>query len=231
MLDNIINIIFPKKCISCGKKGGYLCDDCLSLLETNPYYYCLCDKPQKLSTSGKCSLCENKHLDGLLSASSLDQRLVKEMIHKIKYGYIKELSLPCALLILTHLQIVGKDISQYSLIPIPLSGTKKRRRGFNQSEEIARAIVEATSLPLISEVLIKTKNSRAQVDLGRKERIENIKNCFAVKNKEKIEGKKILLLDDVYTTGSTMNECAKVLKESGAKEVIGLTVAREITQG
>ena len=231
MLDGIIDMVFPKKCINCGEKGGYLCEDCLSLIEINPDYYCLCSRPQKLSMAGRCSSCKDRYLDGIMSATSLEQRIVREMIHKLKYGYIKELSLPCALLILTHLQSVGKDISRHILVPVPLSGKKKRRRGFNQSEEIGKAIAEATSLPLLSDVLIKIKDSKAQVGLDREQRIENIRNCFAVGNKEKIERKKIILLDDVYTTGSTMNECARILKESGAEEVVGLTVAREIMEG
>jgi ComF family protein len=231
MLNAVIDIIFPKKCINCGRNGGYLCEDCLSLVEINPYYYCLCDRPHKLSSPGKCSLCASKNLDGLLSASSFNQELISKMIHKMKYGYLKEMSLLFAYLILTHLQNVEKDISGYSLVPVPLSDAKKRRRGFNQSEEIAKAIAGATSLPFFPDVLSKIKDNKAQAGLNREERMENIKNCFAVKNKDKIENKKILLLDDVYTTGSTMDECARILKESGAKEVIGLSVAREMIEG
>ena len=129
------------------ERGSYLCEDCLSLVDINHSYYCLCDKPQKLSVSGQCPFCRNKHLDGLLSASSFDQKIIKEIVRKIKCCYVKELSLPCAFFILTHLQNMEQDISGYSLIPVPLSNAEKRRRGFNQSEEIAKAIAKRLAFP------------------------------------------------------------------------------------
>jgi ComF family protein len=107
---------------------------------------------------------------------------------------------------------------------------KKRKRGFNQSEEIAKLISESTGIKL-STNLVKTKETKPQMELNRNERIENVKNCFAIIDKKEIENKTILLLDDVYTTGTTMDQCAKVLKENGAKEVWGLSVAREIKLG
>ncbi len=230
MWNNLLDIIFPKNCINCGKEGTYLCEDCLSLIEINPYYYCLCNKPRKLPNSGKCPLCKNNHLDGLMSACSFDQKIIKEAVHKIKYNYVKELSLLLSFLILTHLHLLEKDISGFSIVPVPLSVKKKKRRGFNQSWEMAKAISETTRTPLLADVLLKIKDTRAQVDLNREERMENIKDCFRVTEEEKVRNKKIFLLDDVYTTGSTMNECAKVLKAAGAKEIVGLTVAREVDQ-
>ena len=227
-LNQIWDIIFPKKCISCKKEGGYLCEDCLSLVEINPYQYCLCENLEKKE---KCADCKNKNLDKILSAASFSNKIVKEAIHKVKYGYIKEMAQPLALLILTHLHLINIEIDRsFAIIPIPLSHKKKRKRGFNQSEEMGKVISEATGIPLLSDILVKTKETKPQMELKRAERLKNIKDCFEIKNKEKIENKTILLLDDVYTTGSTMEECARILKKSGAKEVWGLTVAREVDQ-
>jgi ComF family protein len=179
----------------------------------------------------KCENCHNRHLDKILSATDFNNAIVKEVIHKLKYGYIEDLSIPLSLLILNHLQTIDCQIDKrFVIIPVPMYLKKKRRRGFNQSEEIAKLISVSTGIPL-STTLIKTKETKPQMDLNRKERTENIKNCFAVKNKEEVENKTILLLDDVYTTGMTMDECAKVLKENGSKEVWGLSVAREIQLG
>jgi ComF family protein len=111
-------------------------------------------------------------------------------------------------------------------MPIPLSDKKKKKRGFNQSEEIAKVISEATKIENDFNCIIKIKDNKSQTELTKKERFENVKNTFKiVKN---VKNKNILLLDDVYTTGATMEECAKSLKESGASKVWGVTVAREM---
>jgi len=227
-LKAIWDIIFPKKCINCGREGQYLCDDCLSLIEINPFNYCLCERMEKRN---KCDNCKDKNLDKILSATSFNGKIIKETIHKFKYGCIEELKVPLSLLLLNHLQIIDCQIDKsFVIIPVPMHDKKKRRRGFNQSEEIAKIISEATTIPL-STTLVKIKETKPQMELNRIERIENIKNCFEIKNKKEVENKKIILLDDVYTTGTTMDECAKVLKENGAKEVWGLTIAREIELG
>jgi len=227
-LKQVWDIIFPKKCINCKKEGAYLCDDCLSLIEINPYHYCLCEKIEK---KDKCNNCKDRYLDKILSAASFDNKILKEAIHKFKYGYIKDLSQPLAILILTHLQNIEIELNKsFVIIPVPMTDKKKRRRGFNQSEEIAKIISDSTGIPLFTDVLIKTRNTLPQMELKRKERIENIKNCFQIKKEELIKNRIILLIDDVYTTGSTMEECAKTLKGFGAKEVWGLTAAREVDQ-
>ncbi|MDD4531812.1 MAG: ComF family protein [Candidatus Pacebacteria bacterium] len=227
-LKQFWDLIFPKKCINCKKEGSYLCEDCLSLKEINPYRYCLCERMEK---KDKCDVCKNRYLDKLFSAASFENRILKEAVHKFKYGYIKDLSHPLSILILSHLQILEVNLDQsVIIIPVPMTDKKKRRRGFNQSEEMAKIISRATGIPLLSDVLIKNKETAPQMELNKKERMENIKKCFEIKNQEKIKGKTILLLDDVYTTGSTMEECAKKLKQSGAAKVWGMTIAREVDQ-
>jgi ComF family protein len=227
-LGAIWDIIFPKKCINCGRERQYLCEDCLSLIPINPFVYCLCEKMEKRN---KCDNCKDKYLDKILSATDFNNKIAKEAIHKLKYGYLEDLSIPLALLILNHLKTIDCQIdNSFVIVPVPMHIKKKKRRGFNQSEEIAKLISESTGIPL-STTLIKTKETKPQMELSRAERIINIKNCFEVKDKKEVENKIILLLDDVYTTGTTMNECAKVLKENKAKEVWGLTIAREIQLG
>lgn len=228
MFDSFLDILFPKNCINCGREGNYLCEDCLSLIDINPYYYCLCNKPHILTDIGKCSDCKNYHLDGLLSASSFGQRIVKEAIRKIKHDYIKEISQPLSFLILTHLLLLEKDFPGFLLLPVPLSIRQNKRRGFNQSEEIGILVSKELHIPLLNDVLFKIRDTKSQTDLDKENRIENIKDCFEVKNNGLIKNKSILLLDDLYATGSTMNECARVLKENGAEQVVGLTVARDI---
>jgi ComF family protein len=227
-LKPIWDIVFPKKCINCKKEGSHLCEDCLSLIEINPYQYCLCEKLEKRD---KCDNCKNRYLDKILSAASFKNKILKEAVHKFKYGYIKDLCQPLAILILSHFEVANIEINDsFVIVPVPMTDKKKRRRGFNQSEEMAKVISEATGIPLFSDLLVKTKETSPQMELKKEERINNVKDCFEIKKEEMIKDKIVLLLDDVYTTGSTLEECAKVLKQSAAKEVWGLTVGREVDQ-
>ena len=225
-----LDLAFPKFCFGCQKEGSYLCEDCLSLLEISEYNYCLCKKPLRLPQTGKCSLCRQKKLDGLYFAASYQNKILKKLIQSFKYEpYAKELSEPLTSLIIAHFELTNRPFSnedEWMLIPVPLSKNKEKRRGFNQAEEIAKELSEKLKLPLVSDALVKTKETLPQVDLEEKERMENIKGAFALAPKAKIKNKKIMLADDVYTTGATMEECARVLKNSGAKEIWGTVVAR-----
>ena len=141
-----------------------------------------------------------------------------------------------ASIITEHLLISGKNTDEIwengILVPIPLDKKKFRARGYNQSEELAKELSEILKIPVLSDVLIKTKHTASQAELKKEEREKNILNAFATKNcgtsdVPQFYGKKVFLVDDVYTTGSTMEECAKVLQEAGAKSVWGICLARE----
>ena len=231
MKNYLLDIFFPKFCLGCGKEGTFLCQDCQSCLEILEDNFCLCETPKRLPEAGKCSSCRTKKLDGLFFAVSYQNKLIKKLIQEFKYEpFIKDLAEPLTNLIISHILSLNEgnrfkkgDI----LIPIPLSKRKLKSRGFNQSEEIDKELSKELKIPVIADCLIKIKETPAQMELSGEERQENIKGVFEVIKKEKIQGKKILLVDDVYTTGATMEECAKILKLSGAKEVWGIAVARE----
>ncbi len=110
------------------------------------------------------------------------------------------------------------------IIAVPLSRKKQFKRGYNQSELIAKIIAKKSKIPYRKNILIKQKHNITQSNLNRKQRFENVKNVFKVTND--LKNKKILLIDDIYTTGATVNECARVLKKAGASEVVVYTVAR-----
>jgi len=222
-----LNLFFPKFCLFCHREGNYLCQDCTTLLEISEYHYCLCKKPLKLPQPGKCKRCKSKSLNGLYFALSYQNSFCQKLIHQFKYEpAVKELATPLASLIISHFQLSGNNPQGEVLIPIPLTKKKMKRRGFNQSEEIAKRLSGFLNIPLIPNCLIKTKETLPQVELSEKERMENPKGVYIVREKDKIKGKRILLVDDVYTTGSTMEEAARVLKESGAREVWGIVIAR-----
>jgi len=232
--DFLLDLFFPRFCVGCNQEGFYLCQDCLSLIEILENQYCpFCNLPKIVLDGKTCPRCKKlKALSGLYFATSYQTPLVKKMISLFKYPpFIKELSGPLTSLIITHFQILGKNhnvfkVKRFVLIPVPLHRKQLKKRGFNQSEEIAKGLSVFLDIPLMNNVLIKAKETPPQVELDEGARRENIKSVFLAKNPELIKGKNVLLVDDVFTTGSTMEECARVLKAAGAKEVSGVTVAR-----
>lgn len=210
-----LNLFFPRFCLNCGKEGNYLCKDCRGTLE-------ILESHQKIRT---------ENLKDLYWALPYQNPLVKKIIQKFKHQpFIKELAKTLASLIIAHFQLIEKpltDFSSFILIPLPLEKKRLKWRGFNQAEEIAKELSQFLKIPLLEDCLIKIKETSPQIEPSKKERKGNIKGAFLIKNKERIRGKKILLIDDVYTTGAPMEECARLLKEAGAKEIIGVVVARE----
>lgn len=235
MKSFLLDLFFPSFCINCGKEGNYLCQDCLALIDISEYQYCPFCKSAKIVLDGKtCKTCKkHKKLKGLYCATSYQNFVVKKMLKLFKYSpFIKELAKPLSFLIIAHFQILNKSFPQnleekgFVLIPVPLHKRKLKWRGFNQAEELAKELSLFFKIPLIKNVLIKTKETLPQVELKEREREENIKNAFQCVKPESIKKRKILLVDDVFTTGATMEECAKVLKQAGAKEIYGIAIAR-----
>ena len=209
----LLDLFFPKFCFSCQREGEYLCLDCQATLEISGIH-----QKEKLS-----------NLNDLYFATDYQKPLVKNLIQRFKYEpFIKELAKPLTSLIIEHFQLLDQkpDFSDFVLIPVPLEKKKLKWRGFNQAEEIGKELSKFFRISLLNNVLAKIKETPAQVDLSEEERKENIRNAFSIKNGGQILGRKILLVDDIYTTGSTLTECAKVLKEAGAKEIIGIVIAR-----
>ncbi|KKQ96436.1 MAG: hypothetical protein A3F95_02475 [Candidatus Nealsonbacteria bacterium RIFCSPLOWO2_12_FULL_39_31] len=225
------NILFPKFCANCGAEGTYLCPDCLSLIEIFERQYCpFCFSSRAVADGKTCRHCHRtKKLNGLFCATSYDNFIVKKIICQLKYEpFVRELARPLSSLIITHLAFLKKQsfFENCLLIPIPLHIKKHKFRGFNQAEEIAKKLSSALKIPINDKALIKIKKTPAQTELNNKKRRENIKNVFLCKQPETIKNRRIILVDDVFTTGSTMEEVAITLKKSGAREVWGIAVAR-----
>jgi len=211
--ETILDLLWPKSCINCGKEGEYLCDDCFALID--------------ISRQPPCS--GFKHLDGLYFAATYDEKIVQAAIHLCKYGYVKELSYDLACLIIAHFKLLDKFILPAKIIfAVPLHKSKLKQRGFNQSEEIAKHLSRFLNIPFENGILIKTKKTSPQTTFNKEKRLKNITGAFAVnpQKKDEITSKKILLVDDVFTTGATMEECAKILKQNRAQSVWGVVVAR-----
>ena len=116
------------------------------------------------------------------------------------------------------------------LIPVPLHPTRKRERGFNQSGEMARHLSHIVGVPVAQHWLLRTRPTKVQAGLTRRERRQNVSGAFALSEQADVHGKAVLVIDDVFTTGATLNECARILRQSGAARVAVLTVARVIKE-
>lgn len=167
-------------------------------------------------------------VDRLLHPFSYNDPAIQKAIKAFKYYFIKGLEAPLGLLMAGYLnKIKGRvDLNDLIVVPVPLHKRKFNQRGYNQSELITGQISKSLNLEVAGGCLQKTKSTEDQARLKESKRKGNLKGAFVCLKPELISGKRILLVDDVYTTGTTMAECAKVLKEAGAKEVIGLVIAR-----
>lgn len=230
----VLDILFPRFCLGCGREGTLLCQDCFSTIEILEEQFCpFCKKPKKILNKGKCRIHQPMNLDGLFAATSYKNSLVKNLIRNFKYGpFLKGLRGPLASLIIAQFLLTKnkyplKDKKKLLLVPIPLANFRKRWRGFNQSEELAKILSQFFKISLLNNGLIKIKKTQPQVELSVVEREKNIKDSFDLKNPQAVRGKIVYLIDDVFTTGATLEEAARVLKRAGAKEVWGIVVARE----
>lgn len=213
----VLNLLFPKFCFGCKKEGLYLCQDCKSTLSVSPFHQKIRAEP----------------LDDLYYPLGYEKPLLKNMVQNFKYQpFARELSFPLSSLITDHFQLLDnpppffREKSDFFLMPVPLWKKRLKWRGFNQAKEIAKEISRFLKIPLIDNILIKKGRTLPQIKLSSEERKENISGSFSCRNNKAIKGKKILLVDDIYTTGSTLREAAGVLKKSGVKKVIGIVIAR-----
>ncbi len=205
------DIFFPKFCFGCGGEKNYLCADCKEIIDISRFH-------QKFS-------CQN--IDDLYFSLDYQKNLTKKLIQSFKYRpFIKELGKTLSWLIINHFQLIDNnpDFSKFHLVPVPLSKKRLKWRGYNQAELIAKELALFFQVPLLINSLLRIKETIPQTQLSIAERKNNLKDAFLA-NKS-IEGKNILLIDDIYTSGATMQECAKTLKTSGAKKIIGIVVAR-----
>lgn len=173
---------------------------------------------------GAC-LTHQPHFDSA-RAGFLYEGAIRDLIHNFKYDYRTHLRYPLALLTLNGVSGIVADHEPHLIIPVPLHRSRLRQRGFNQAVLLGRVLSRHLKIAMLPDAIARTRRTEPQVDLSRAERRLNVKGAFTVCRPGLIAGKRILLLDDVMTTGSTIDECAKELKNAGAELVIGAAVAR-----
>jgi len=229
LLTAFIDLLFPQSCLFCGQPAeASLCGECKKNIIPPPYNRCLiCGKPmQERAICFDCSKTSCPY-DLLIFAGKYEGLLMKA-VHLFKYHRKLSLVEPLSELMIRQLEKEMEEINFSWVIPVPLHPEKKIQRGFNQAEELARSISSRFRIRLGLHLIKKIKFTPSQSSLSRFERKEAIKGAFALEVPKKIfKNERILLVDDVFTTGSTIREIAKLLKGKGVvKEIVVLTLAR-----
>lgn len=225
----ILDILFPIQCVGCGREGKWLCQDCFNLIKLSGENRCpICGKTFYLGKT--CLECRRKRktkLTGLIVACSYNDKLLKEVIHAFKFGFVKDLAKPLSRLLIRRLGDLSFNLGESSFVLtfVPLHKRRLRWRGFNQAEILANSLTSYYGISSVS--LLSRKRSTIPQSLvkDKEKRRKNIKNVFYCQDRELVKGKKIIVVDDVCTTASTLRECARVLSRAGAKEVWGLVLA------
>ena len=211
-----------------------MCPECFVKMEINAQKACpVCHRYN--NDGGTCLPCKNKlFLDSHLAIMKYEEeKLVGDLIHNFKYNYAEEIFTVFAKIINNYLpQNIGYFADIDFVVPVPLHGRRLAERGFNQAELIAGVVAKLINKEVKNKTIIRHRYTSVQARLKRPDRIKNVSGAF-VMNKEMGMNHapqgctaSILLVDDVFTTGSTLQECAKLLKQNGAKKVLGFTLAR-----
>lgn len=227
LLDSILNLLFPVACILCHSKvderrWGPACPNCWAKLVPIPPPLCAqCGVPA-VAIEGLCGLCRRgEHFFDFARSALVFDPTLREMLHHLKYSDRVSVARPLARILKECLDREG--FTGNLLVPVPLHPARERERGFNQAELLA----ERLGRPVDARLLRRRKNTPSQTGLSRNQRKRNLAGAFELR-RPVVET--LIVVDDVYTTGSTMNEIARTLKGGGAKRVEILTVARVVRE-
>lgn len=234
LLRGVQDLLLPARCHIChqviqaDQGQPHICPDCYSRLPLLKSPFCSCcgipftaPEPDHL-----CGSCIKKPPPYLAARGALCyEGACREMIHNFKYNGKSHLRRPLALLTAQLLEPFVKEQQPDLLLPVPLHISRLRSRGYNQSLLLTRLLAKQWNLPFARQALQRTRPTRPQVELNRNERLKNLENAFNVSEPEKVKKQHVMLVDDVFTTGSTLTACAKVLLAAGAATVTAVTVA------
>jgi ComF family protein len=233
LLEAAASLLYPSVCTICGssiRAGEYLCDQCETKAVRIVAPFCeKCSEPFEGAITGAftCANCAHRtiYFDAAVAAYR-GRGIVRQIIHEFKYArqiHLRHLVARWLHAALDDERLCGRRFDV--IVPVPLHPTRQRERGFNQASLLAELLSAQTSIPA-KPVLERIRYTITQTALDRSERMENLHNAFRLRKNADVRGLRVLLVDDVLTTGSTLNECARVLKRAGAFSVHAATAAR-----
>lgn len=232
----LLHILFPRTCFSCGKDLAWnadfpLCPACENgLTLPGPLICQRCGVVLK-SGGAHCFHCrgskEDKFKCKIIRSACNFNEFSRGLVHALKYQGVDYIASPMGAFMAQRFSMLAELTGANLVIPVPLFPKRAKKRGYNQSELLARAFCKATGLSLNTASLVRVRDTDSQTKLGREARVSNMTGAFEVKNATAVKGKIILLMDDVATTGATLEACAQALRKAGAKRVMAYTFARE----
>ena len=224
----LLDLLFPLRCLGCGSEGCVLCPSCSASLPRIALPICQrCGIPE---TGGNlCTACINHPLsiDGIRSVF-LFKGTARQVVLQFKYRHLKAATAPLGQLMADYLR--ASPLPGDVILPVPLHPKRLRRRGYNQASLLAAEVGRLTGLPLMEDALVRVRDTAPQArSAGALERRINVQGAFECP--QELSRERVLLLDDVCTTGATLDACATALKSAGAASVWGFTAAREAYSG
>ena len=220
------DFIFPPYCVGCGREGAFICPACRqSLPRIIPPVCPRCGRPHSSGVFCPDCIRWQADIDGIRSPFRFEG-VMREAIHQLKYQNLRALAAPLAGMLQEYLIASPLDIDV--LVPVPLHRKRLRERGYNQTSLLAKELGKLINTPVVDDVLVRQRHTPPQARTATiEERTHNIADAFACRGNG-LRGRRVLLLDDVATSGTTLDACATVLKANGVDSVWGLVMAREI---
>lgn len=221
-----LNLLFPQWCLGCGREGELICPSCRRALpKITPPLCPRCGSPQASGIVCPACVSWQPEIDGIRSPFRFEGA-VRKAIHQLKYSNLRAVVAPLAELLNGYL--ATNPIPGEVLVPVPLHQKRERERGYNQSRLLSRELGKLAKLPVVADCLVRQQHTPPQARTTTvAERKSNVTDAFICRD-HRLAGKQVLLIDDVATSGATLDECAAALKASGASSVWGLTLAREV---
>jgi ComF family protein len=219
-----VDLLFPARCIGCGREGAFICQSCrLKLNRIAPPVCTVCGCP--LAGNESCPACleKERNIDGIRSPFRFDGT-IRRAVHQLKYGNLWAIARPLAVLMAEH--FAASPVPGEALVPMPLHPRRLRARGYNQSLLLAKELGRLIGLPVaecVARIRYVSPQARAASAV---ERHKNVAGCFACRRH--LGGQGLIIVDDVATSGATLDACAAALKTAGAGPVWGFTLAREV---
>ena len=229
VMQQLFDVLFPVHCAGCQKSGHVLCPSCIAQIQPLSSPFCQrCGAP--LSSDGKCKDCQYHplKLSGQRAVSAYQEPL-RACIHALKYYGNTRLAEPLGLLLAQAYSRYGMQAD--ILIPVPLHSERQRQRGYNHASLLAGVCSARSGIPLLEDVLVRHRATVAQVELNPKDRYQNVAGAFLCTPAfatGALYGRRIVIIDDVSTTGATLEACAAPLFAAGAEAVWGLVLARPV---
>ena len=231
--EALVSLVFPPHCALCSasvETGQYLCPECAEKAQFILPPFCrICSQPFDGAIEGEftCSNCADRtfHFECAV-AKYRATGVVRELVHRFKYNSCVYLRQPLADWL--EATLADERIREQAcdwLVPVPLHSARFREREFNQAEVLAKLLAARAGMRVLP-ALQRIRYTTTQTRLDREERMQNLRDAFRVRHNTRVSGSHLILVDDVFTTGSTVEECARVLKQAGAASVRVITVAR-----